>query len=265
MKKLSEVVKITGVSRRVLQGYDSEHLVEPSAKTEGGYWLYDDEAIQKVMLVQIFREVGYERKEIKSILDSNSFNIEQELDEIINKLIEKRKRIDGMINVASSWKTAAKLPESTLRAFGRMDSANVFKYKSFKKTLDESIDNSADISEQELEELKEIAPFYYHLLAIGYLSNYKINSKCVQNCIHDLYLYLVQMFEKEEGVVLTEEEIYGEQFVNDFEKNMLNDILNDSDIVELFDVQNRENIIEFIKKAVKFFVRLVRKGYWNKS
>lgn len=42
MKKLSEVCKIVGVTRRTLQEYDKIYLLHPSAKTEAGYWLYDE-------------------------------------------------------------------------------------------------------------------------------------------------------------------------------------------------------------------------------
>ena len=67
MKRLSEVCKIVGVTRRTLQEYDKVGLLKPTSTTEGGYWLYDDAAIQKLILIQIFVEVGYERKTIKAL------------------------------------------------------------------------------------------------------------------------------------------------------------------------------------------------------
>ena len=58
MKKLSEVCKIVGVTRRTLQEYDKIGLLKPTSKTESGYWLYDDTAIQTLILIQIFVEGG---------------------------------------------------------------------------------------------------------------------------------------------------------------------------------------------------------------
>lgn len=37
MKKLSEVCKIVGVTRRTLQEYDKIGLLKPTSKTESGY------------------------------------------------------------------------------------------------------------------------------------------------------------------------------------------------------------------------------------
>lgn len=52
MYKLSEVCRKIGVTRRTLQGYNELGLVKPSAKTEAGYWLYDEEAIGKLAIIQ---------------------------------------------------------------------------------------------------------------------------------------------------------------------------------------------------------------------
>ena len=90
MKKLSEVTKLTGVSRRALQEYDRLDLVNPSGKTEAGYWLYDDAAIQRILLVQVFVEAGYERKRIKQIIDSEDFDIDKELNKVVEMLEEKK-------------------------------------------------------------------------------------------------------------------------------------------------------------------------------
>ena len=37
MRKISEVSRIVGVSRRTLQGFDEIGLLKPSTKTEAGY------------------------------------------------------------------------------------------------------------------------------------------------------------------------------------------------------------------------------------
>ena len=68
MKRLSEVCKLVGVTRRTLQEYDKVELLKPTSKTEAGYWLYDEAAIQRLMLIQIFVEADYERKNHKSTL-----------------------------------------------------------------------------------------------------------------------------------------------------------------------------------------------------
>lgn len=44
MQSISQVAKLTGISTRTLQYYDEIGLLKPSALTQSGYRLYDDEA-----------------------------------------------------------------------------------------------------------------------------------------------------------------------------------------------------------------------------
>ncbi len=101
MKRLSEVIKLTGATRRALQEWAKKGLVEPTATTEGGYWLYDDDAIFKIELVLLYQEAGYKLSEIKKLMLSLDHNDEDELwdeyDHLIDVLKERRGQIDDMI------------------------------------------------------------------------------------------------------------------------------------------------------------------------
>lgn len=116
MTKLSEVCKLVGVTRRTLQEYANPKvdLLQPTQKTEAGYWMYDDAAVQRLVLIQIFVEAGYERKKIKAILDSDDFDLESEFEKITDILKAKRKQIDGMINTMETIKMSFKLPLSSV-------------------------------------------------------------------------------------------------------------------------------------------------------
>jgi DNA-binding transcriptional MerR regulator len=98
MMKLSEVCRLVGITRRTLQEYNRIDLVCPTGKTEGGYWLYDEEAVAKLIQIQIFVEAEYERKAIKKLLESPKLDLVKEYDQLIERLSVKKKRIDGMIN-----------------------------------------------------------------------------------------------------------------------------------------------------------------------
>ncbi len=111
MKTLREVSKMVKITRRTLQEYNRIGLVKPSAKTEQDYWLYDDAAIQKLMLIRIYAEAGYTRAEIRQLLDSPMGSVQGELDSIIKTLEEKRKRIDGMISVIRMLQQMGNMPE----------------------------------------------------------------------------------------------------------------------------------------------------------
>ena len=55
MMTVNEVSKLTGVSIRALQYYDRIGLLSPSQRTEAGYRLYDDTALERLQQILLFR------------------------------------------------------------------------------------------------------------------------------------------------------------------------------------------------------------------
>ena len=64
---LREVCKMTGVSRRAIQGYERAGLVLPTGKNERGYLLYDEDAMKRIRQIKFFQDMGFSIKEIKEI------------------------------------------------------------------------------------------------------------------------------------------------------------------------------------------------------
>ncbi len=54
LMKISEITKLIGTTRKALQEYDKLGLVHPTATTEGGYWLYDEDAVGRISTIQLF-------------------------------------------------------------------------------------------------------------------------------------------------------------------------------------------------------------------
>lgn len=67
MKKVEEVSRLSGVSRRTLQYYDDEGIL-PAKRSEENYRLYDDEALEKLWEILWYKEMGFNLKEIKEML-----------------------------------------------------------------------------------------------------------------------------------------------------------------------------------------------------
>ena len=57
MKAVKDVSEITGVSIRTLRYYDEIGLLKPAGFTEGGYRLYDGQAIERLQEILLFREL----------------------------------------------------------------------------------------------------------------------------------------------------------------------------------------------------------------
>lgn len=114
MMKLSDVCKTIGVTRRTLQEYAKIGLLEPTKKTIGGYWYYDEDAVATLQHILIFVEAGYERKQIKEIINMRKPEILDEYDKAIKLLREKQEKIDGLIITLEVLKTAVSTPTNSV-------------------------------------------------------------------------------------------------------------------------------------------------------
>lgn len=95
MKTVTEVSRLAGVSVKTLHHYDEIGLLKPTKVTEAGYRLYDEEALERLYLILVFRELGLSLKDIGDILAAP--------DHIRNRTIEQQirlmqKKIDQLQN-----------------------------------------------------------------------------------------------------------------------------------------------------------------------
>lgn len=102
MKTVKEVSQITGISIRTLHHYDAIGLLKPTAVTEAGYRLYDDQALARLQTVLLFRQLRFPLKEIAEILDRPGFDPLQALEDQIQLLELQRSKLDEIIAHARS-------------------------------------------------------------------------------------------------------------------------------------------------------------------
>lgn len=67
-KTLREVCVAFGISRRVVQGYEQQGLVQASGRNLRGYLLYDVTAQEKIRQIRQLQKFGFQVKEIKVLL-----------------------------------------------------------------------------------------------------------------------------------------------------------------------------------------------------
>ncbi|WP_026674084.1 MerR family transcriptional regulator [Alkalihalobacterium bogoriense] len=95
--KVKEVANLVGISVRALHHYDEIGLLSPKVKSEKGYRLYSDNDLEKLQQILSFKELGFSLKQIKEIVNDPSFNRDEALQRQKRMLVEKRNRIDTMI------------------------------------------------------------------------------------------------------------------------------------------------------------------------
>ena len=105
MMIVNEVSKLTGVSIRTLQYYDTIGLLKPSEYTESRYRLYDDTALERLQQILLFKELEFSLKEIKEIIDAPNFDREKALEQQIELLTLKKEHLENLIDFAREIKT----------------------------------------------------------------------------------------------------------------------------------------------------------------
>lgn len=104
MKTVNQIAKQTGVSVRTLHHYDAIGLLKPTEITEAGYRLYDADALERLYLIIVYRELGFSLKKIADILDAPDFDRNRALDEQIALLEKKREQLQNRIFFARGLK-----------------------------------------------------------------------------------------------------------------------------------------------------------------
>ncbi|MGO1759192.1 MerR family transcriptional regulator [Mammaliicoccus vitulinus] len=94
---VKELAKIVGISVRTLHHYDDINLLNPSNISESGYRLYSEDNLDRLQQILFFKELDFPLKKIKEILDDPSFDKQEALHMHKKLLMNKRKRIDQMI------------------------------------------------------------------------------------------------------------------------------------------------------------------------
>ena len=97
MRTVKEVSDLTGISVRALHYYDEIGLLKPTGKSEAGYRLYDDKALETLQQVLFFREFDIPLKEIKAIMATPALDRNQILQMQRKMLTAKKERMERLI------------------------------------------------------------------------------------------------------------------------------------------------------------------------
>lgn len=97
MRTVKEISDLTGISIRTLHYYDEIELLKPTGKSEAGYRLYDDKALETLQQILFFREFDIPLKEIKAVMENPALERNQILQMHKKMLIAKKERMERLI------------------------------------------------------------------------------------------------------------------------------------------------------------------------
>ena len=105
MKKVNEVSRLAGVSKRTLQFYDDEGLL-PAQRSKDNYRLYDDAALERLWEI-------LDLKEIKDLLTLSEKQKNQYLEKKIRGLRQQIRQLNGQMEFISYVQQNGMLPVPT--------------------------------------------------------------------------------------------------------------------------------------------------------
>ena len=97
MRTVKEISDLTGISVRTIHYYDEIGLLKPTEKSDAGYRLYDDKALETLQQILFFREFDISLKEIKAVLDNPALERNQILQVQRKMLVTKKERMERLI------------------------------------------------------------------------------------------------------------------------------------------------------------------------
>ena len=160
MRTVNEVHKLTGVSIRTLRYYHRIGLLPPSDISPAGYRLYDDDALERLQLILLYRELQFPLKEIKRMLASHACDRTRILAQQVELLEMKKAHLENLITFARGIQLLGvnyldfsvfdtrKMDEYCARArenWGQTDAWREFEEKQKGKTPSDDLRSSAEI------------------------------------------------------------------------------------------------------------------------
>lgn len=154
MMTVKEASRLTGISIRTLQYYDKLGLL-PAMRTESGYRLYDDAALERLQQILLFRELEFPLRDIRTILDNPNYDRRKALRQQIELLTLKKQHLEDLIRLARTLQVAgghtmqfkefdtSRIDEYTRRAkesWGDTPAYREFEQNAAERTVQESSD-----------------------------------------------------------------------------------------------------------------------------
>ncbi|MCL2559066.1 MAG: MerR family transcriptional regulator [Turicibacter sp.] len=105
---INKLAQLAGVSTRTLRYYDELGLLSPTRKSTNGYRIYGQKEIDQLQHILFYRELGLPLEEIKQIIKSEDFNINEALHAHLSALLAKRNQLDALITNVQKTISATK-------------------------------------------------------------------------------------------------------------------------------------------------------------
>lgn len=94
---VQQLANLANVTVRTLHHYDKIGLLSPARTESNGYRVYEEAELLRLQQIMFFRELEFPLVEIKAIIESNAFDIQEALTNHRKIIAIKRKRMSDLI------------------------------------------------------------------------------------------------------------------------------------------------------------------------
>ena len=120
---VGRVAALSGVTIRTLHHYDEIGLLSPSARSAAGYRIYEEREIERLQQILFYRELGFDLKEIATIVNDPGTDALGHLRRQRRLLTERIGRLSAMVEAIDHEMEARTMnirltPEERLEVFG---------------------------------------------------------------------------------------------------------------------------------------------------
>ena len=99
MKRINEVSRLAGVTKRTLQYYDDEGLLHVK-RAEDNSRIYDEEDLERLWEIMLYKEMGFKLNRIKQIFQMSDVEREKAIDERISEILECKSELELQVKFA---------------------------------------------------------------------------------------------------------------------------------------------------------------------
>lgn len=108
---IGEVADRTGLSLRTLRHYDEIGLLTPSGRTEGGFRLYTEDDLERLMVIRRMKPLGYslaEMQEAMAVIDAIAAGTPSSADSaglsaLLKQARERRRALELQVEMADEF------------------------------------------------------------------------------------------------------------------------------------------------------------------
>lgn len=102
--KINEVVKRTGLTKRTIYFYIEEQLITPQINDDNGYFIFTENDIERLQLLQQLRKADFSIKDIHGLLDHPSsahIYMQKQIEKLTQEKQKLQQKIIGLKQIAS--------------------------------------------------------------------------------------------------------------------------------------------------------------------